>query len=100
MIRRIILSFILSILVLTASAQVYFKTVTVIQPGTLKTLLGERLDTITALKVNGSINGTDFVTLRLLAGYDKYHIPDLVEGSLRLLDLSDACIVEGGGREL
>lgn len=99
MIRRIILSFILSILVLTASAQVYFKAVTVIQPGTLKTLLGERLDTITALKVNGSINGTDFVTLRLLAGYDKYHIPDLVEGSLRLLDLSDACIVEGG-REL
>lgn len=85
-----------SIVSIKAQTGIYLKEVTVTAPGTINTVLGMRPDTIVALKVNGEINSSDFITLRKLCGYDKYQSPTIVDGNLRYLDLSDAHIREGG----
>ena len=85
-----------TIVTIHAQTSIYLKEVTVTTPGTIKTVLGMRPDTIVALKVNGEINSTDFITIRKLCGYDKYQSPTIVDCNLRILDLSDAHIREGG----
>ena len=52
---------------------------------------------ITNLKITGEINGTDIKLLRDMAGcdWDGYQ-PELTEGKLSVLDLSEAKIVKGG----
>lgn len=61
------------------------------EAGTLPSKIsdGEK-NKITNLKVVGEINGTDVKFIREMAGYDKY------DGQLKVLDLFDAKIVEGG----
>ncbi len=72
--------------------------VNVINPGELKSLIerDSRIRTAVSLKISGSLNGTDILWLRNLAGctYDNSES----NGKLRYLDLSDAIIVDGGDR--
>ena len=70
-------------------------TVEVAQPGTLAEQIGyERIDSVTALCVRGTLNSTDFRTLRRMAGSDATGHGTM--GSLSYLDLSEAHVVEGG----
>ena len=68
--------------------------VTVETPGTLGEILAEQRDSIVCLKVNGSINGTDLRTLRLMAG--RTVDGKGAFGNLSVLDLADARVVKGG----
>lgn len=64
------------------------------EAGTMKKLLGDDYLNITSLKIIGPINGDDIRLLRNMAGVDVLN--QETEGQLRVLDLSDAEIVEGG----
>ena len=70
--------------------------VTVAEAGTMKQLLGDDYLNITSLKVVGPINGDDVRCLRQMLGGDIEYGVNIDKGSLTLLDLSDASIVEGG----
>ena len=64
-------------------------------PGTLPSLVGEsRKYTLTALSIEGRLNGTDLRFLREMAGRD-YHRQSTA-GRLRTLDLSRAIFAPGG----
>lgn len=63
-------------------------------PGTLATLLGDRLPQVTSLRVRGDLNSTDLRTLRAMAGRGAHG--EGVLGELSLLDLSEARMVAGG----
>lgn len=63
--------------------------------GTLPSLIGEdQKNTITSLKITGSLNGTDILFLREMAGNDYNNYT--TDGKLTALDLSGATIVSGG----
>lgn len=65
-------------------------------PGSLPFLIGEeRKNEITSLKVTGSLNGTDILFLREMAGVNYNNYPNDL-GKLSDLDLSGASIVSGG----
>lgn len=73
--------------------EVKFRNVTT--AGTLSSLINETDKySITALKVNGDLNGTDIRVLREMAGRD--HQNATTNGKLIYLDLSEANIVSGG----
>lgn len=66
------------------------------RPGTLSDIIGqEDIQHVSSLTVSGSLNGTDFLTLREMAGRDRYN--NQTDGILVDLDLRDAHIVDGGG---
>lgn len=68
--------------------------VQLLHAGTLAEQLGEQKDSVVALKITGPINGTDVLVLREMLGMDfEGH---LIDCNLRILDLEDARIVEGG----
>lgn len=62
--------------------------------GTLYDELAEKIYDIKLLKIVGTINGDDIYYLRRMAGYE-FSQGNLV-GKLKMLDLADASIVEGG----
>ncbi len=62
------------------------------EAGTLATVLGDQMLTLTSLKVIGEINGTDVKCLRQMLGGKEFN----ESGKLAVLDLTDASIVEGG----
>ena len=66
------------------------------EAGTMQQLLGDGYLDITSLKVVGPINGDDVRCLRQMLG--DFELDDEERGKLATLDLSDATIVEGGGR--
>lgn len=69
--------------------------VTLETAGTLKDKISsEDKYTITELKVNGPVNGTDMIMLRDMAGIDLDN--NVTEGKLEKLDMTGATIVEGG----
>lgn len=70
--------------------------VTIAKSGTMKQLLGDDFLNITSLKVVGPINGDDVLCLRQMLGGSEFD--DTEKGELATLDLSDASIVEGGGK--
>lgn len=63
------------------------------QAGALSTLLAEKGDTITTLKIIGDLNGTDIAFLRYMTGGNSTLAK---KGKLQYLDLLDANIVSGG----
>ena len=87
--KRLCFLFLLGLWLHAVSAQVWLTEVTVSRAGTLSEVLGNRPDTIIALKVNGIINDKDAKLLREMGGYKHFDSPT----SLRLLDLSDATLV-------
>ena len=87
--KRLCLLFLFGLCLHAVSAQVWLTEVTVNKAGTLSEVLGNRPDTIIALKVNGSINDKDAKLLREMGGFKHFDSPT----SLRLLDLSDANLV-------
>lgn len=93
MMRKILfLSIFAVVMPLIASAQ---KTVDVITPGTLASLISEEEKyTIEELIVTGSINGIDLALLRDMAGNNSEGV--ITDGLLKRLDLSGANIVSGG----
>ena len=83
------------------------KVVTVTEPGTLADALGFTVSmsssndigriggdliSITALKVNGPINGKDIAVLRMLGGRDEEDAEDVILARMTYLDLYDATI--------
>ena len=72
----------------------YYRTVIMSEAGTLSSILLDDTETIHTLKISGPINGDDIRLLRNMAGVDVLN--QETEGKLRILDLSDAEIVEGG----
>ena len=72
----------------------YYRTVTMTNAGILSSILLDDVETINTLKISGPINGDDIRLLRNMAGVDVLN--EETEGQLRVLDLSDAKIVEGG----
>lgn len=72
----------------------YYRTVTMTKAGILSSILLDDVETINTLKISGPINGDDIRLLRNMAGVDVLN--EETEGQLRVLDLSDAKIVEGG----
>jgi len=87
------------------AAEVY-KEVTTETAGTLASLISddEKYE-ITHLKINGPINGTDWLTVQEMMGYKyvytgsssngTYHY-DQTDGKMTILDMSDAQMVAGG----
>jgi hypothetical protein len=87
------------------AAEVY-KEVTTEEAGTLASLISadEKFE-ITHLKINGPINGTDWLTVQEMMGYKyvytgsssngTYHY-DQTDGKMTILDMSDAQMVAGG----
>lgn len=69
--------------------------VSVAEPGTMKSLLGDNYLNITSLKVVGAINGDDVYCLREMLGARDFNNNSWRK--LAVLDLSEASIVEGGG---
>ncbi len=67
-------------------------------PGTLKLLLGDKVQTITSLKITGSINGDDVTCLHQMLRCTNEDIDN--RGMLSILDISDASIVSGGDRNI
>lgn len=67
---------------------------TVDVPGTLRSLLPDNYLQISALTLDGTINGTDLITIREMCGADAYG--NETQGSLTTLDLEELTIVEGG----
>lgn len=80
-------------------------------PGKLAQTLGAEMNTITNLKVTGSINSDDVATLREMAGFMPENVPsdwdesrdiiydyghDTPLGNCAVLDLSEAHLVKGG----
>ncbi len=63
------------------------------EAGTLATVLGDQMLTLTSLKVVGEINGTDVKCLRQMMGATEFNEE---VGALAILDLSESSIVEGG----
>ncbi len=63
------------------------------EAGTLATVLGDQMLTLTSLKIIGDINGTDVKYLRQMLDGGHWSSP---KGILNNLDLIDASIVEGG----
>lgn len=64
-------------------------------PGTLEELIGaDLLRKLTAVRITGYLNGTDFGCIRGMAGCDG--VSSSTDGKLVYLDISDATIVEGG----
>ena len=75
----------------------YHKEVTVVSAGTLGSLIPkEERSQITHLKVNGPINGDDYIILREMMGFDVNHY--LTNGILLYLDLEDAHFRAGGSQ--
>lgn len=73
-----------------------FKAYTLNSPGTLPNMISSsEKETITALKIKGSINGTDLLFIRKMAGV-YVEGEEVEDASLVYLDLSEARIVEGG----
>ena len=73
------------------------RTLEVKTPGTLPTLIGESdKNTITKLTLTGSLDGTDILFIREMAGGAYYSWERNEEGKLSELDLSGAKIVSGG----
>lgn len=80
--------------------------VTVETPGMLSYQISQKTDwkTVTDLKVNGNLNGTDFLFLKIMSnGYilrkytkNTYDPISNEKGNLKYLDLTDANIVDGG----
>lgn len=80
--------------------------VTVETPGMLSYQISQKTDwkTVTDLKVNGNLNGSDFLFLKIMSnGYilrkylkNTYDPISNEKGSLKYLDLTDANIVAGG----
>ncbi len=68
--------------------------VTLKEPGTLVSVLGDDYLNINSLKIVGFINGTDIYYLRQMLGGIDYK--EANRGKLSTLDLSEASIVEGG----
>ncbi len=62
--------------------------------GTLASVLGDKLLTITSLKIIGEINGTDVKRLRQMSACNEFN--ESLRGKLTNLDLSETTIVEGG----
>ena len=60
---------------ISASAQIYLTEVNVSKAGSLEKELGNRPDTIVALKINGNINETDISLLRRMSGFGEYDVP-------------------------
>ena len=77
------------------------KTVTLTEAGTLSSMLtaNEKLN-LTSLKVVGTLNGSDIRVLRQMLGgrIDSSVDNSPEQGKLENLDLSEATIVEGGGK--
>lgn len=95
--RKIFFLFcLLSILVVKGQEQ---GTVEVVTAGTLQSLLEEKgLTSSEQLKLIGNLNGADIRTIRhLCGGHDEVSGVENIATTLRILDLSDARIVEGGG---
>ena len=64
-------------------------------PGTLRDIIGEeRLHGVACLRLKGSVNGSDFRTLREMAGCGFDGRP--TKGNLSRLDMGGVTIVEGG----
>ena len=91
--RRIGLMTLLMLLMNPLCAQITFYEVTTPEAGKLETTLGDDKDSIVALRVIGNLNATDITTLRAMLGYSN---GNFVDCNLRILDLSQAHIVEGG----
>ena len=71
------------------------KDFTLEQAGTLSTLIAsDEMNYVGTLKLSGSINSSDLLFLRKMAGVDENN--ERTDGYLCHLDLSDATIVEGG----
>ena len=71
------------------------KTINVANAGTLSGLISAAEKySITELKLTGELNGTDFRLIREMAGNDYQGNP--TGGKLKILDISEANIVEGG----
>ncbi len=68
--------------------------VTITTAGTLSSLLGNQVKNIVTLKITGPLNGDDIICLREMMGGEFEKVS--AHGSLSILDLSDASIVEGG----
>lgn len=78
-----------------AAADAETLTVNVETAGTLPTLIpADQKNTVAALTLTGSLNGTDILFIREMAGRDK--IGNETAGQLAHLDLADANIVAGG----
>ena len=74
-----------------------FETYNVKTPGQLPELISpEKKGLISALKVKGSINGTDLRFIREMAGRDVNGLLVENDAALNYLDLSEAKIVDGG----
>ena len=91
--RRIGLMTLLMLLMQHLCAQITFYEVTTPEAGKLETTLGDDKDSIVALRVMGNLNATDITTLQTMLGFSN---GKFVDCNLRILDLSQAHIVEGG----
>jgi hypothetical protein len=90
--KRLIITIAYLAAIIVAYAQ---KEVTVETAGTLKDLISsEEKYSITELKINGPINGTDIILLRDMSGIDLDN--NITEGKLEKIDMSGASIVKGG----
>ncbi len=70
--------------------------VTLQTAGTLSLVLGDKVQTITSLKIKGPLNGDDVICIRQMlrcTDEDAYK-----RGMLTVLDISDASIVAGGDK--
>lgn len=85
------------VLVRPSTYTIDIKEVEVSQPGTLSSMIPESdYEFVDGLKVNGNINGSDFVVLRKMCGQNVDRLSSKSGFTLDWLDLSDANIVEGG----
>ena len=92
--RKGIVFIIFLLLSVTMHAELQSVHVQLLRAGTLAEQLGVYKDSVVALKISGPINGTDVLVLRKMLGMDfEGH---LIDCNLRILDLEDARIEEGG----
>lgn len=68
-----------------------YEEITLTEAGQLATILGNNKLTLTHLKINGPLNGTDFACLRDMTR-------SKTKGNLAYLDLTNATIVAGGNK--
>lgn len=95
--RRLLtlLAFVFVFNAIYAQDEVTWTEINVENPGTLPNLVGdEQKNTITSLKLTGSLNGTDILYIREMAGVNYNN--SSTSGQLTALDLSGANIVSGG----
>lgn len=69
--------------------------VAVLQPGTLAVLISDNMYECVKVKISGSLNGDDLITLRRMAGGEIGEDGNR-SGCLEVLDLSNARFVKGG----